>query len=146
MISRKGLRWRARMSGTRLESSMRPAIFRPARVLVAASLGVLVAFAATRLTWPLLQPTPLALFYAAVLVGARLGGLGGGALAVVLSAASGYYAFLPPYGGFGAEPKQLVAIAVFVLIASALVWLLVDQQRGAAREREQRRWFKGTLA
>src|SRR3954470_12424315 len=124
---------------------MRPAISRPARGLAAASASVLVAFAATHLTWPLLQPTPMALFVAAVLVGARFGGAWGGASAVVLSAASGYYAFLPPYGGFGTEPGQLVALAVFVLIASALVWLLVDQQRWAARERERRRWYEGTL-
>ena len=37
-------------------------------------------------------------------------------------------------------------LAVFVAVASALVWLLAAQQRATAREREQRRWFAGTLA
>ena len=111
-----------------------------------ALISLLVACAATYLSWPLLQPTPMALFYAAVLASSWFGGVRGGLLAVVLSAAVGYYVFLPPYGSFGTDPKQILTLAVFFLVASSLVWLIAAQQRAAAREREQRRWFAGTLS
>src|SRR4051794_36371919 len=89
------------------------------RGYAAAITAVLAAHAATYVTWPLLQPTPLALFYAAVLAGAWLGGARSGGLAVALSAVLGHYQFFPPYGAFGTDPSRLVALAVFVLVASA---------------------------
>ena len=49
---------------------MQSSILGAAHRSVAAILAVLAAFAATSATWPLLQPTPMALFYAAVLAGA----------------------------------------------------------------------------
>ncbi len=116
------------------------------RGTAAALISVTVACAATYLSWPLLQPTPMALFYAAVLASSWFGGVRGGLLAVVLSAAVGYFVFLPPYGSFGTDPKQILTLAVFFLVASSLVWLIAAQQRTAASEREQRRWFAGTLS
>ena len=119
---------------------------RALRSLASALSFVSLAFAATYLTWPLLQPMPMALFYAAVLASAWFGGMTGGSLSVVSSAVIGYIAFLPPYGSFGTEQKQLVSLFVFLAVASALVSLIGRQQQAAAREREQRRWFSGTLA
>jgi PAS domain S-box-containing protein len=88
----------------------------------------------------------MALFYAAVVAATWLGGLAGGSLATVASAVSAYHSFIAPYGAFGTEPKQLVVVGTFVLVASFLVFLVGRQQRAADREREQRRWFAGTLS
>src|SRR3954451_14051626 len=85
-------------------------------------------FAVTYLTWPLQQSTPLAVFFAAVLASAWLGGRTGGLLAVASSAVLGYYAFLPPYWTFGSDAKNLLPLAVFVLVASAIV-SVIDSQR-----------------
>jgi PAS domain S-box-containing protein len=127
-------------------SKVRAALMRILRSFAVALICVSSAFAVTRLTWPLLQPTPMALSYAAVLASAWLGGRTGGSLAVASSAAIGYYAFLPPDGSSGTGHKQVVALFVFLAVASALVMLIGRQQRAAAREREQRRWFSGTLS
>ena len=125
---------------------MQPSLTRRLRSLAAGLGCVVLAFAVTYLTWPLLQPTPMALFYAAVVAAALLGGIEGGLLAVALSGASAYYAFFPPYWGLGTEPKQLVIISVFLLVASTFVTLIARQRRAAAREKEQRRWFSATLS
>ena len=125
---------------------MQPSMMRLLRSLAISLASVFVAFAVTHLTWPLLQPTPMALFYAAVVIAAWAGGIEGGLLAVGLSAVSAYYAFLPPFWAFGTEPKQLAILAVFCFLASAFVTLIARQQRAAAREQEQRRWFSATLS
>jgi PAS domain S-box-containing protein len=116
------------------------------RGYAAALAAVLAAYGVTSLTWPLFQPTPMVLFYAGVIAATRLGGVRPGAFAVALSAVVGYIAFLPPYGAFGTEPKQLGTFAAFLAVASTFVWLIGDRQRAAAREAEQRRWFAATLA
>src|ERR1044072_2849801 len=90
----------------------------------AALVAVLAACGVTSLTWPLLQPTPMALFYAAVVAATWAGGVRAGAPAVLVSAALGHYAFIPPYGAFGTEPKQLGVLAVFLSIASTFVGLI----------------------
>jgi PAS domain S-box-containing protein len=114
---------------------------------LAAALGcVSVSYAATYLTWPILQPTPMALFYASVVAATWLGGPGGGSLSTVLSALCAYYSFVAPFGAFGTEPKQLAVLVTFVSVAAFLVFLVGRQQRAANREREQRRWLAGTLS
>jgi PAS domain S-box-containing protein len=94
-----------------------------------------------------IKPTPLALFYVAVMVSAWYGGLKPGLVATVLSALAINY-FIPPYNALGiVDPGDLLRLGVFVIIAllisrlnqSRQVALRQEQQLRAEAEAAQRR-------
>nr|WP_194054362.1 PAS domain S-box protein [Nodosilinea sp. LEGE 06152] len=94
-----------------------------------------------------IKPTPLALFYVAVMVSAWYGGLKPGLVATVLSALAINY-FIPPYNALGiVDSGDLLHLGVFVIIAllisrlnqSRQVALRQEQQLRAEAEAAQRR-------
>jgi signal transduction histidine kinase len=81
---------------------------------------------------PLLEPAASALFFAAVALSARAGGLGPGLLATALSVLALDYFFLPPVYALGVAWADGLCLAVFVLAA-----LLFSSLHAAQRRREQ---------
>ena len=81
---------------------------------------------------------PLPMFYPAVVVSARLGGLGPGALATALGSLACAYLWIPP--GYSLQigaPRDLLALAVFVLVG--LVTSAVCEVAIRARDRLEAR-------
>jgi PAS domain S-box-containing protein len=111
-------------------------------VLRYASAILLVALAAilTHLQWPLVDPHPTSLFFAAVLVTAWYGGRGPGLLATALSALVIESYFEPPSDRFSLDWSDIVRIGVFVLTALLINWLSAGRKRALTtlkrRERE----------
>ncbi|MBD1995923.1 PAS domain S-box protein [Leptolyngbya sp. FACHB-541] len=98
-------------------------------------LSVALASAVSLLLGSLTQPTPLALFYMAVIVSAWYGGLKPGLVATVLSTLAINY-FISPYNALGiVNPGNLLRLGVFVIIALLISGL--DQARQAALRQEQ---------
>jgi PAS domain S-box-containing protein len=93
-------------------------------------LVVALALLASWLLEPVISRTPFALFYAAVMLSAWYGGLKQGLLATALSAVLGAYFFLPPARSMSLELRDLISIALFLLVAS-LISALTDSRRRA---------------
>ncbi|WP_348251384.1 PAS domain S-box protein [Leptolyngbya subtilissima] len=82
-----------------------------------------------------IKPTPLALFYVAVMVSAWYGGLKPGLVATVLSALAINY-FIPPHSALGiVDPGDLLRLGVFIIIA--LLISRLNQSRQVALRQEQ---------
>ena len=98
-----------------------------------AALAVVVAFAAEYVTWPWLKATPLALFFAPVIVGAVRGGMGPALLATALAVPLCNYFFIAPYGAFSLDPSGIASTLVLVVV-SLLIGALTDSvvSRGIA--------------
>lgn len=100
-----------------------------------ALLNVALALAVSLLLGSLTQPTPLALFYVAVMVSAWYGGLKPGLVATVLSTLVISY-FIPPYNSLSIiNPGNLLRLGVFVIAALLISGL--NQARRTALRREQ---------
>jgi PAS domain S-box-containing protein len=99
--------------------------------------------------------------FLAVIATAWYGGLGPSVLAIVLSCLVADYFFLPPYHSFVVEePDDLLGIAMFVVVCSAIVafseagraarrrleLLIAERQRTEQAEREQRERLQTTLS
>ncbi len=107
--------------------------------------AVAVAFAATRGTWPLLQPTPWALFFAAVMTAAWFGGWGPSLAATALSATIGAVFFFAPYGTLHFSRAAWVGTAVFVAVSALISVLSASRRRAVLLERQERRRFQATV-
>ena len=94
---------------------------------------MVVAFAAEYVTWPWLKATPLALFFAPVIVGAVRGGMGPALLATALAVPLCNYFFIAPYGAFSLDPSGIASTLVLVVV-SLLIGALTDSvvSRGIA--------------
>lgn len=69
------------------------------------------------LVWPWLSPFAWVLFYPTVFLSARLGGLRGGLISTVLSAAIVVYFFIPPQLSWGvANPDNFFSVALFLIM------------------------------
>jgi PAS domain S-box-containing protein len=95
-------------------------------------LVVAVALLLSLMMEPVINRTPFALFYAAVMLSAWYGGLGHGLLATVLSAAAGAYFFLPPARTLDLELRDIISVLLFLMVAS-LISTLTDSRRRAQR-------------
>ena len=89
------------------------------------ALAVVVAFAAEYVTWPWLKATPLALFFAPVIVGAVRGGMGPALLATALAVPLCNYFFIAPYGAFSLDPSGIASTLVLVVV-SLIIGSLTD--------------------
>ena len=104
------------------------------RYLVAVwSVGL--AFAATLLISPLVQPGVSPLFLLAVMISAWRGGLGAGLLATALSALASAFVFLPPTYSLRIDRHDLLQLAVFTF-AAVIIGTLSAARRRAEDERE----------
>ncbi|MBW4451833.1 MAG: PAS domain S-box protein [Nostoc indistinguendum CM1-VF10] len=103
---------------------------------VIALLSLALALGTTLLLNPYLNPTPAALFYAAVMVSAWYGGLGPGLLATVLSTLAINYFFFKPLDPQNiTNLSRLLPLVVFIL-AAALISSLNEARRTAQRKAE----------
>src|SRR5689334_4767014 len=90
-----------------------------------AVLAVAGAVVLQRWLWPHIPPSPQLLFYPAVLVAARFGGLGPGVVTVVLSCLAMSYWFLPPVGGLLVEtPDDALDLVIFATMGFTLTALV----------------------
>jgi signal transduction histidine kinase len=95
-----------------------------------------LAYAATRLLWPIKEEGVFILFLAAVMVSAWHGGPGPGALAAVLSALAANFTFLDPVNSLAvADLSTAIRITEFLLV-SALVIALNSARLSAQRRAE----------
>jgi signal transduction histidine kinase len=81
------------------------------------TLAILAVIAAVPLTWllPPLQQSPYALFFAAIVVSAWLGGWWAGLLATLLSVLALDFFFLPPRYELGLDKAEAVRVCAFLL-------------------------------
>jgi PAS domain S-box-containing protein len=78
-------------------------------------------------------------FAAAVIVAARLGGIGPGLLATLLGAIAGSYFFISPEGYLlKPEPKQNLRLLGFLVVGALLSWLADQLRRISRQAREQK--------
>ena len=110
-----------------------------------ALLAVLVAFVATYATWPLLKPTPWALFFAAVMVSAWYGGFRTILAATALMAILGQYFFFQPYGSFSPGLAGIAPTLVFIGVSLFIGFLASARRRAEAYERAERSRFQATV-
>src|SRR5262249_45134797 len=76
-------------------------------------LAVSCAVVLQRALWRYIPPSPQLLFYPAVLVAARCGGFGPGALTVVLSCLAMAHWFLPPADSLMVQADDALYLAIF---------------------------------
>jgi signal transduction histidine kinase len=101
-----------------------------------ALLVVCAAVIIQRLLWPHIPPSPQLLFYPAVLVAARCGGFGPGALTVVLSCFAMAYWFLPPEGGLLIETSEdALELAIFAAMGLTVAALMAGMRSATKRAR-----------
>jgi signal transduction histidine kinase/CheY-like chemotaxis protein len=84
--------------------------------------------------WPFLGDTsPFVLFFLSVLITSRYFGPGPGALATVLGAATGFFFFTAPRFTFIlGEPKDMVRLVLFLVVAAGTVWMSLLRERSEA--------------
>jgi signal transduction histidine kinase len=98
------------------------------------ALAVLAAALLQRLLWPHIPPSPQLLFYPAVLVAARFGGFGPGALSVVFSCLAMAYWFLPPEGGLAIQTSDdALDLAIFAAMGLTVTTLMARMRSAIAR-------------
>src|SRR4051812_18601308 len=83
-----------------------------AAALAAVALALLLNF-----LWPRTQPVVFPLFFAAVMLAARYGGLGPGLLATFLSTLAIYYFFIEPAHSIASGAGVVLRLSVFALVA-----------------------------
>lgn len=88
----------------------------------------LVAFVLTRLLWPVIQPAPVPLFFAAI-IAAFWGGFGPGLFISIVSALSIDFFFVPPYEHFEFNTPNLVRMVVFITVSTLVSWLNGTRKR-----------------
>lgn len=84
----------------------------------AAAATAAAAAAFTAATWPLCASTPMAFFFAGVMLPAWFGGPGPTLLASALSIALADYYFLEPVGSLAISPTQAGPVLVFAVVSS----------------------------
>jgi signal transduction histidine kinase len=94
-----------------------------------------LAFAATLLISPLVQPGVSPLFLLAVMISAWRGGMGAGLLATALSALASAFVFLPPTYSLRIDRDDWQQLAVFTF-AAVIIGTLSAARRRAEDERE----------
>ena len=110
-------------------------------VLRYGSAFLLVALAAvlTQLLWPLLNPHPTSLFFAAVVITAWYGGRGPGFLATALSVLVIDYFFTPPLYHFALDWSDAVRTIVLLFTALLIGWLSSGRWRALNELRRRER-------
>lgn len=110
-------------------------------VAVAVTVGAAVI---QKVLWPFIPPSPELIFYPAVLVVARVAGLGPALFSVALSIPLLARWFLPPYGSWAvARSDDLIDLAIYAALASGTAWLVhrvrqsERQARSAAADKER---------
>lgn len=91
---------------------------------------VTLATAVTWLIWPAIKPQVSPLFFLAVMLAARQGGLGPGLLATGLSGFISIYVFSDPVFSLKVEPEDFLRVGAFLVVAVA-VSALADARRRA---------------
>ncbi len=91
-------------------------------------LVILIAFFLTKLLWPVIQPAPVPLFFAAILA-AFWGGFGPGLFAAVISALVIDFFFIPPFDHFEWTYPNLIRMGVFIAVSSLVSWLNTTRKR-----------------
>lgn len=87
-----------------------------------------VAFLLTRLLWPFIQPSPVPLFFAAI-IAAFWGGFGPGLFVSVISALTIDYFFVAPFDHFEWTIPNLVRMGVFIVVPCLVSWLNGTRKR-----------------
>jgi transcriptional regulator with PAS, ATPase and Fis domain len=97
--------------------------------------------------WPFLhlESAPVSLFLCAVIFSAWLGGIGPSLLAIVLSALTFYYSFLPPVDSLAAKPDQIPRFLIFIVSAVFVGSLSVAQRRTTESLRRTRDHLNETV-
>ncbi len=72
----------------------------------------------------LLAAAPFTTFYPAIGLAALLGGPRAGVLALVLSAVSADYFFMPPYNSWAVSPADAVATGLFLFVGGLIIGLI----------------------
>ena len=89
----------------------------PAHRYLAALVAPALVAGVMQATWPLLERSPIPLFWLAVMFSAWYGGLGPGLLSVVFSFLLARFLFIPPYFQFwGPEQDFSLRLLIFVII------------------------------
>lgn len=97
------------------------------RYLLAIAL-YLVAFSLRWLALPVESGHTFLTFYPALVFGFYLCGTGPGLLITALSAATGYYIYLPPFWSFEPTPDRMTALAIFLLTSTLIGWVVSQSQ------------------
>jgi PAS domain S-box-containing protein len=97
-----------------------------------ALLSTLLALLLQRASGSFILPTPLLLFFGAVLLSGWWGGWGPGLLSIGMSALLVGYYFLPPLESFQLTRIQAVSLGLFALISVLITWLSVALRRTSA--------------
>lgn len=93
------------------------------------SVGIFViALVLTKILWPAIQPSPVPLFFAAILA-AFWGGFGPGLFISVVSALTIDFFFLPPYDSFEWSIPNVIRIGVFITVSSLVSWLNTTRKK-----------------
>jgi signal transduction histidine kinase len=101
-----------------------------------ALLGVIAAVVIQRLLWSHIPASPELLFYPAVLIAARFGGFGPGAVTVALSCLAMAYWFLPPIGSLAiATADDALDLAIFGAMGLTVVGLMSGMRSAMAKAR-----------
>ncbi len=87
-----------------------------------------LALLLTRLLWPIIQPSPVPLFFAAI-VAAFWGGFGPGLFVSVISALTIDYLFVSPFNHFEWSVPNVVRMGVFIAVSSLVSWLNGTRKR-----------------
>ena len=122
------IRWSRSMVGAR-------------RILARYSAPVVIVLVATLIRWGLdsylNDRAPLIVYFLAVALAARLGGLGPGLLAMALGGLAADYFFIPPRWSLGGmKPENLLGLALY-WITGLIIALLAESQRRAVRRAER---------
>jgi two-component sensor histidine kinase len=92
-----------------------------------------------RLAIDLIAPNavPFATFFPAVLIATMIGGMAAGIVAMVLSAAAAWWAFIPPrFTWDGLTPTQVVNLCLFFLASAVIIWI-AGQYRKVVRRLDE---------
>lgn len=118
--------WGTMPSGSEREAA--PGWVRYGFALLAAALAFLLTF----LFGPFVERSLFLFFFAAVAVSAWCGGLGPALVTTVLAVVSANYFFIPPYDRWAKGPGDLLALAVFGVVA-VILSRLSESRRAAVR-------------
>ncbi|WP_375766431.1 ATP-binding protein [Archangium gephyra] len=103
-----------------------------------AVLVTLAALVVQLVLYPYVRATPFILFFGAVMLSAWNGGWGPGLLATGLSALLADYFLLSPRHAFALGARDVLAVVLFVTIATLITWLNVRERAAQAEAEAQR--------
>src|SRR5262245_38586242 len=117
---------------------------RPTDYLRAAAIALAALFI-ERAIWLYIQLTPFVLLTLAVLLAAWRTGWGPALVAIAIASLGGYVLFLPPTGVPSLAARDLVTIALFILVGLMTTWLSVSRQTALRSTSDQQQWLHTTL-